>query len=245
MRVAAMADIHCTAASSGRLTGLFSQAAASSDVLLLCGDLTDYGRPEEASVLAGELRIPMRTTRVLGVLGNHDHESGQAPAVARILSEAGVTMLDGTTCEVRGIGFTGVKGFLGGFEPHALGAWGEESIKSLVREVKAEAWKLEKGLAALKGARRIVLLHYSPIRTTVEGESGEVFPFLGSSHLERALDRHDVTAVFHGHAHKGRLEGRTRGNIPVYNVAMGVLRQHLPDGPHFRIIEVDGPEAAE
>ena len=218
------------------LRPLFMQIAQSADVLLLCGDLIDYGLPEEAIVLAKEIRslkIP-----VLAVLGNHEFESGKQDEVKRIFSDAGAMLLDGDAREVDGVGFVGVKGFAGGFGERALGPWGEETIKRFVHEAIDEALKLESALARLRSDKRIVLLHYSPIEATVIGEPAEIFPFLGSSRLEEPLNRYPVTAVFHGHAHHGAPEGRTKTDVPVYNVAMKLLQRVFPDRPAFRIMEI-------
>lgn len=236
VRIAAVGDIHCTKTSQGALEPLFSEASEQADVLLLCGDLTDYGLPEEAHVLVKELaaaKIP-----VLAVFGNHDYESGKQAEIEQILSDAGVTILDGTACEVEGIGFAGVKGFAGGFGSKALGAWGEDAIKSFVHEAVNEALKLESALARLQTQERIAVLHYSPIQETVEGEPPEIFPFLGSSRLEDAINRYSVTAAFHGHAHKGRLQGLSSNNIPVYNVSMPLLQKNFPEKPSFYLLEI-------
>lgn len=237
VRIAAVADIHCTKTSQGALQPLFTQAAASADILLLCGDLTDYGLPEEAHVLVHELAAARRMPTI-GVLGNHDEESGKHEQVRDILCEAGVVMLDGQSCEVMGIGFAGVKGFAGGFGRGALGLWGEEAIKAFVREAINEALKLETALARLRTERRVAVLHYAPIQTTVEGEPPSIFPWLGSSRLEEPLTRYPVDAVFHGHAHHGRPEGRIRDTTPVYNVSLPVLRATFPDRPPFRVLEL-------
>jgi Icc-related predicted phosphoesterase len=218
------------------MPGLFAQIAKQADMLLMCGDIVDYGLPEEAVVIAKEisnLRIP-----VLAVLGNHEYESGKQEAVVRILSEAGALFLDGDAREVQGIGFAGVKGFGGGFGERALGPWGEEMIKRFVHEAISEALKLERALARLRSDKRIVLLHYAPIQATVVGEPLEIFPFLGSSRLEEPLNRYPVTAVFHGHAHRGSPEGRTKNDVPVYNVAMKLLQHTFPNQPPFRLIEI-------
>jgi Icc-related predicted phosphoesterase len=215
---------------------LFSRIGAKADVLLLCGDLVDYGLPEEAAILAKEIsavKIP-----ILAVLGNHEFESGQQEDVKRIFSNAGVMLLDGDAQEINGVGFAGVKGFAGGFGERALGPWGEEIIKRFVHEAIDEALKLESALARLRSDKRIVLLHYSPIQSTVVGEPPEIFPFLGSSRLEEPLNRYPVTAVFHGHAHHGTPEGRTKNDVPVYNVAMKLLQRSFPDQPSFRVIDI-------
>jgi Icc-related predicted phosphoesterase len=236
VRLAAVGDIHCTKTSQGVLQPLFSKITETADVLLLCGDVTDYGLPEEAHVLVQELSAV--TIPTIAVFGNHDYQSGKQDEVQQILTDAGVTVLDGDSCEVQGIGFAGVKGFAGGFGSKALGPWGEDLIKQFVHEAVDEALKLETALAKLQTPQRIVMLHYSPIQATVEGEPPEIFPFLGSSRLEEPLTRYEVTAAFHGHAHKGHLEGRTSSNIPVYNVSMPLLQTALPDQPPFRLLEI-------
>src|SRR5215216_2282316 len=236
VRLAALSDLHYSKSSQGSFQPLFSQIAESADVLLLCGDLTDYGLVEEARILAKDLapvKIPM-----VGVLGNHDFEAGQEHDIAQVLTDVGLHVLDGDTWEYHGVGFAGVRGFCGGFGRGALGPWGEKIIKDFVHEAVQEALKLESALARLKSEQRIVLLHYSPIRATVEGEPLEIYPFLGSSRLEDPLSRFDVTAVFHGHAHKGAPEGRTQTGIPVFNVAHTVLQANYPDQPAFRLFEV-------
>jgi Icc-related predicted phosphoesterase len=208
------------------------------DVLLLCGDLTDYGLPEEAQILAHEIQIGC-TIPIVGVLGNHDYESGRCEEVRKILLDAGVTMLDGDACEIGGCGFVGVKGFCGGFGKRTVEPWGEKALKSFVHTTVEEAIKLEKALMRQTSATCVALMHYSPIQATVEGEPLEIYPFLGSSRLEEPLAKRDVAAVFHGHAHKGSLEGRTSSGIPVYNVAMPLLRRVAPGGQPYRVVTVE------
>lgn len=237
LRIAAVADIHVRKTSQGAFQSLFNTAAENADVLLLCGDLTDYGTAEEARVLAKELNASRRIPTI-AVLGNHDVESGAEKEVVQILTDAGVIVLDGDSHEISGVGFAGVKGFAGGFGRRQLGAWGEKVTKDFVHEAIEESLKLEAALARLRTPQKIGVLHYSPIYATVEGEPEQIIPFLGSSRLEDALDRYRVTAVFHGHAHRGRPEGRTKGNAPVYNVAMALLQASFPDKPPLRIIEV-------
>lgn len=236
VRIAAVGDVHCTKTSQDKLKPLFTQANEQADILLLCGDLTDYGLPEEAQVLVHELNTVKIPT--LAVFGNHDYESGQAEAVQQILADADIRVLDGEACEVAGIGFAGVKGFAGGFGSRMLQAWGESLIKQFVHEAVEEALKLESALAKLHTTQRIAILHYAPIQATVEGEPCEILPFLGSSRLEEPLTRYSVTLALHGHAHHGQLEGRTNSNIPVYNVSMPLLEKHFPDRPPFRILEI-------
>lgn len=242
VRLAAVGDLHCTKNTGADLRAFFQAAAESADVLVLCGDLTDYGLPEEAHVLADGLaaaRIP-----IVGVLGNHDYESGKQEEVVHILTSAGVRILDGEACEIHGVGFAGVKGFAGGYGRRALGPWGETSIKQFVNEAIHEALKLESALAKLRTEQRIAILHYSPIEATVQGEPPEIFPFLGTSRLEEPLIRYPVNVVFHGHAHRGQPEGKTANNIPVYNVAKPLLARTYPDRPAYRIVEISKSEAA-
>ena len=238
VRFAAVGDLHCTKDSAGSLRSFFAQAAEAADVLLLCGDLTDYGTTEEAKVLAGELAQIAMARPVVAVLGNHDHESGQPEVVARILKDAGVRVLDGEAVEVQGVGIAGVKGFAGGFGRGALGPWGEQAIKTFVQEALHEALKLESALAKLRTPDRIALLHYSPIAATVQGEPLEIFPFLGTTRLEEPLIRYPVSAVFHGHAHRGTPEGKTVNGTPVFNVAMPLLRHTWPQRPPFKLLEL-------
>lgn len=230
-----MGDLHCTSATRGKLRPLFADAAEAADILVMCGDLTDHGLPEETHVLAEELsaaKIPM-----VGVLGNHDYESGQEEEVKRILGHAGVQILDGDACEIHGVGIAGAKGFAGGYGRRALGPWGEPTVKQFVNEALREALKLETALSKLRTHHRIALLHYSPIEETVQGEPREIFAFLGTSRLEDPLIHYPVNVVFHGHAHRGYPEGTTLNNVPVYNVAKPLLEHTYPDQPPFRVME--------
>jgi Icc-related predicted phosphoesterase len=237
LRIAAVGDIHLSRASQGQFHAMFAQISTNADVLLLCGDLTDYGAPEEARLLARELS-PTVKIPTLAVLGNHEFEGGREDEVRAILVDAGVTVLDGEATEVHGVGFAGVKGFGGGFGRGALGPWGERAIKQFVQAAVDEALKLEGALARLRTHRRVAMLHYSPVRATVEGEPPEIYPYLGSSRLEEPINRYRVNAVFHGHAHRGRPEGRTSAGVPVYNVAMPLLAHLNPDRPPYLIVEL-------
>ena len=240
VRVAAISDIHYTKASQGALANLFAQVTDEADVFVLAGDLTDFGLAEEAKILAKDLTSSLKIPAV-GVLGNHDFEAGEEKELNKILTDAGVRMLDGDTCEISGVGFAGIRGFCGGFGRGALGAWGEPVIKAFVHEAIAEALKLESALARLRVEHRIAVMHYAPVRDTVEGEPLEIYPFLGSSRLEEPLSRFDVTAVFHGHAHKGALEGKTSKGIPVFNVSMPLLHQ---SNQQYKLLEVHLAESA-
>jgi len=237
VRVAAMGDLHCSKKSQGQFQAMFTAAAELADILLICGDLTDYGLPEEAEVLVKELASAAQLP-IIAVLGNHDFESGREAEVRQILVDAGLLLLDGDAAVIQGIGFAGVRGFAGGFGRGTLGSWGEKTIKAFVQEAVDEAMKLESALARLRTESRIAVLHYAPIRATVENEPVEIFPFLGCSRLEDPLNRYPVTAVVHGHAHNGCPEGRTAAGVPVYNVALPLLRKTFPDQPPFRILEI-------
>lgn len=241
VRLAAIGDVHYTLSSRGMFQAICPYVSEHADILLLCGDIVDDGRAEEARLFVKELTAGIKIP-VLAVLGNHEYEAGQVHEVRQIFSDAGIVLLDGEAHEIHGIGFAGVKGFAGGFGEHALQAWGESTLKRFVHETVEESLKLESALAKLRTPHRIALLHYAPVKATVEGEPVEIYPFLGSSRLEEPLNRYSVTAVFHGHAHRGQPAGKTGGNIPVYNVAMPVLRCAFPDRPPVRLVEL--PAAA-
>jgi Icc-related predicted phosphoesterase len=199
-------------------------------VLALCGDLTTLGLPNEAQYLANEVRncpIP-----IVAVLGNHDHESGQAEAVKKILRAANVQFLGEETFVHNDVGFAGVKGFGGGFGRHMLTSFGEEGIKKFVGEALHESLKLENALQRLTTEKTVVVLHYAPIVGTIQGECPEIFPFLGSSRLAETIDAFEVSAVFHGHAHHGACEGRTNKGVPVYNACWELMRNKRPDQPY-------------
>ena len=172
---------------------------------------------------------------VVGVLGNHDYESGEQEDVKRILRDAGMNVLDGQSCEIGGVGFVGVKGFAGGFGRRMLGSFGEPAIKQFVNEIMNENLRLENAMRQVRAKRSLVILHYAPIVDTIESEPLEIYPFLGSSRLAETIDRFKVTAVVHGHAHRGRYEGRTPGGQRVYNVARHIEK---PTGKPYAILEL-------
>lgn len=244
VRLAAVGDLHYGKGSRGTLQSLFAALTrVEADILILCGDLTDYGLPEEALELAHEIIAGVKIP-VVGVLGNHDYEAGAASEVRRIMSEAGVRLLDGETVEVQGIGFAGVKGFAGGFGRGVLGPWGEDVVKRFVHEAVDEALKLESALARLRTPTKVAILHYAPIVDTVAGEPREIYPYLGCSRLEEPLARYQVTAVFHGHAHHGAQTGRISNGTPVYNVSLPLLLAVSPDQPvHVLDVSLAGAEA--
>lgn len=233
LKVAAIGDLHVRQERTSVLRDLFAEISNAADVLVLCGDLTDVGNPREAEVLAEELRacsIP-----VIGVLGNHDYECGHAEEVANILRRAGLRLLDGQSCEIDDVGFVGVKGFAGGFGRRMLSSFGEAAVKSFVAEAMSEAMRLENAMRAVKNERAMVVLHYAPIAETIADEPPEIYPFLGCSRLAETIDRFKVSAVVHGHAHRGRYEGRTPGGAPVYNVAFTVEK---PTGRPYALLEI-------
>jgi Icc-related predicted phosphoesterase len=215
---------------------VFDKVSQNADVLALCGDLTQLGLPAEARKLANDLR----TCRVpvVAVLGNHDHQSGHAEEVKKILRSAKVTILEETeTFEIKGVGFAGAKGFGGGFGKHMLTPFGEDSIKHFVSEAVNESLRLEVALNSLRTEKVVVVLHYSPIAATVVGEPPEIYPFLGSSRLAETIDHFDVNVVFHGHAHHGTHEGKTMKGTPVYNCCMQILQKIAPEQP-YALVEI-------
>jgi Icc-related predicted phosphoesterase len=237
VRLAAVGDLHYGKGSRGTLQPVFAALArVNADILILCGDLTDYGHPEEATELARELVSGVKIP-IVGVLGNHDYEAGAVGDVRRILSDSGVKLLDGETVEVQGIGFAGVKGFAGGFGRGVLGPWGEEAVKRFVHEAVDEALKLESALARLRVPVKVAILHYAPIADTVDGEPREIYPYLGCSRLEEPLTRYPVSAVFHGHAHHGAAEGKTSNGTPVYNVSLPLMQAVDANQP-FRLLDL-------
>jgi Icc-related predicted phosphoesterase len=228
-----MGDLHVHEGQSAPWRDIFVEVSRCARVLALCGDLTDLGRPSEARLLAEELKAC--TIPVVAVLGNHDYECGHVDEVREILRGTGMHLLDGTSCEIDGVGFVGVKGFCGGFGRHMLGAFGEPAIKTFVSETMDEAMRLENAMRRVASRRAVVLLHYAPVLDTVVDEPPEILPFLGSSRLAETIDRFTVSAVLHGHAHRGRYQGRTPGGAPVYNVAAHIAK---PNGKAYALIEV-------
>jgi uncharacterized protein len=230
---AAIGDLHVREDRTSLYRELFAEISSKAEVLVLCGDLTDVGKPREAEVLAEDLRacsIP-----VVGVLGNHDYESDQAEEVEKILKAAGMHLLNGQSYETNGVAFVGVKGFVGGFGRRMLASFGEAVLKTFVAESVKEAMRLENAMRAVGNERAVVVLHYAPILDTVEGEPLEIFPFLGSSRLGETIDRFKVSAVVHGHAHHGCYHGHTPRGAPVYNVAFPVEKS---TGRPYALIKV-------
>jgi Icc-related predicted phosphoesterase len=223
-RLAAVADLHCRQDQHGRFRDLVRMVNGEAEGLVLAGDLTDHGLVDEAETLAEALallRVPCAA-----VLGNHDFEGNAVKEIVRILAEAKVEVLDGDHAVFhKRLGVAGVKGFAGGFEKGMLQAFGEPAVKAFVQEAVNEGLKLEAALAQLDLPRKVVLMHYAPIAATTDGEDPALRPFLGTTRLAAPCDAFGAIAVFHGHAHHGAPEGRTPGGIPVYNVAMPVLKR--------------------
>jgi Icc-related predicted phosphoesterase len=229
MRLAAVADIHIKAENHERDVHQFSEVNDLGDVLVIAGDFTNHGMPDEMrGVLAviEHIHIP-----IIGVLGNHDHESGHQDELAGMLRLAGVHLLDGHCYEIDGIGFAGTKGFCGGFAPYELMPFGEQGIKTFVEIAEREAIKLDYGLAQIQAPKKVTITHYSPIKETIAGEPEAIFPFLGSSRLERALESHRPVLALHGHAHKGTFSAETKSGIRVCNVALPILRARGEEHP--------------
>jgi uncharacterized protein len=235
MRIAATADLHFAPANQVVLRDQLSRARDEADVLVLAGDLTNYGQPAEMEPLLNalvRLRVP-----TIAVLGNHDYECGKEQELMQMMTSEGIKVLDGSAYERDGVGFAGTKGFVGGFGRGVLTAFGEPEIKTFVRASIDEALKLERGMSQLRTPKRVVVLHYSPIAATVRGEDPEVTPFLGTSRLAEVIDRHGADLVVHGHAHHGTLEGQTLAGVPVRNVAITLL-QAQPNPSTYRVFDI-------
>ncbi len=235
MRIAATADLHFTPARFSALHDQLNHVRDEADVFVLAGDLTNYGRPEEMEPLLNvlvRLRLP-----TIAVLGNHDYESGRENDLMRMLTQEGIKVLDGSAYERDGVGFAGTKGFIGGFGRGVLTAFGEPEVKAFVRASIDEALKLERAVSQLRTKKRVIVLHYSPIAGTVDGEAPEIYPFLGTSRLAEVVDRHGADLVLHGHAHNGTCDGKTTGGVPVHNVAITLLQAQNPPAV-YRVFEV-------
>lgn len=226
-RIAAVGDIHVRENDQGKWVEFFRQVSEIADVLLLCGDLTDTGHLVEAEILAEEIKAC--TIPVIGVLGNHDYERNHQREIKKIMEAVKVHMLDGEAIILGGVGFAGAKGFGGGFDRYALSMFGEDMFKKFVQETVDETLKLDRALNQLESEHpevvKIVLLHYAPIKDTIEGEPEQIFPFMGSSRLVEPLETRQALAAFHGHAHIGKIEGQTSKGVKVFNVSKPVLEK--------------------
>jgi uncharacterized protein len=227
VRIAAAGDVHCSPERREEIQASFTRIASEADAVLLAGDLTIHGVPEEAAVLAEVCRdLPVP---VVAVLGNHDWHGGRHDEIVSVLEEAGITVLDRgwTVCDLNGtrVGIVGTKGFVGGFPDSALPDFGEPVLRAVYAETTAEVAALDKGLEAVSGCPlRVVLLHYAPTSTTLEGEPKGIYAFLGSDRLAGPIAEHTPDLVLHGHGHAGQFEGFI-GAIPVFNVSVPVMRR--------------------
>lgn len=235
MRIAATADLHFTPQSYDRIREQMGHVRDEADLLVLAGDLTNYGKISEMESLLNalmRLRVP-----IVAVLGNHDYESGQEEELMRMMTAEGIKVLDGTGYEREGVGFAGTKGFLGGFGRGVLTAFGEREVKAFVQASIDETLKLERALSLLRTERRVVVVHYAPIPHTVQGEPSEIFPYLGTSRLAEVVDRNGANLILHGHAHHGRGEGKTTAGIPVHNVSLPLIQAGNPSKA-YKIFDV-------
>jgi Icc-related predicted phosphoesterase len=236
VRIAAAGDIHASPENREPVAEAFARVEHEVDLVLLAGDLTTLGEPEQAAVLA-EICRPL-DLRVITVLGNHDWHADRRDEIVAVLEEAGVTVLDRswTTCEFDGarVGVVGTKGFVGGFPDSQLPDFGEPSLRRVYAETTAEVEAIERGLDEIDSCDyRIVLLHYAATTTTLEGEPRVIWAFLGTDRLARPIAEHKPDVVLHGHAHRGSFEGFI-GDVPVYNVAVPVMKRD------FFVFELDG-----
>ncbi|MGW7078096.1 metallophosphoesterase family protein [Streptomyces sp. NPDC054866] len=244
IRVAAVGDIHMGLDSHGVLRPAFETLPDCADLLLLAGDLTRHGTPEEARVVAQEVAgLPVP---VIAVLGNHDHHDERPEEVTAILREAGVHVLEGqgTVVEVDGtrVGVAGTKGFGGGFIGRSGSEFGEPLMKEFIRYTRRRAEGLRASLLDLAEQDcevRVALTHFAPVPDTLAGEPLEIYPFLGSYLLAEAIDEAGADLAVHGHAHAGTEHGMTSGGVPVRNVAQPVIRKA------FNVYHLPGPAMAK
>jgi Icc-related predicted phosphoesterase len=235
MKIAATADLHFSPQAYDKVREPMARVREEADVLVIAGDLTNYGKPEEMHSLLNalvRLRVP-----IIAVLGNHDYESGQEQELIKMMTSEGIKVLDGSSYEREGVGFAGTKGFLGGFGRGILTAFGEKEVKAFVQASVDEAMKLERSLAMLRTSKTVIVTHYAPVCDTVLGEPAEIWPYLGSSRLAEVIDRHQAVLALHGHAHHGQLNGKTTGGVPVHNVAMSLLLANNGGKP-YRVFEI-------
>src|SRR5205085_3480903 len=224
IRVAAAGDVHASDFTSDRINESFARVQEEADLVLLAGDLTTHGEPDEAKVLAGACRGA--TIPICAVLGNRDLHAGKGDEIAAILRDAGVDLLEreATVYELNGIevGIVGTKGFVGGFPGSALADFGEPLLRQLYAETTAEVDAISAGLQEIGYCQlRIVLLHYAPTADTLHGEPEGIWTFLGCDRLAVPIAEYRPDIVLHGHAHAGSFEGAV-GPVPVYNVAVHV-----------------------
>lgn len=236
MRIAATADLHFSPPTYDKIREPFTHVRDEADILVIAGDLTNYGKPEEMQSLLNalvRLRIP-----IVAVLGNHDYECGQEHELMKMMASEGIKVLDGSSYERDGVGFAGTKGFIGGFGRGILTAFGEKEVKAFVQASIDETLKLERALAMLRTEKTVIVTHYAPICDTVRGEPVEIWPYLGSSRLAEVIDRHKATVAVHGHAHHGQVEGKTSGGIPVHNVSLPLLIAQDKQAKPYKVVEI-------
>jgi Icc-related predicted phosphoesterase len=238
VRIAAAGDVHCAPENRDAVLTAFDAIEGAADVVLLAGDLTTTGEPEQADVLAEACRG--METPVVAVLGNHDLHASRGDEVVEVLTEAGIEVLDRSHTTLRGcgIGIAGTKGFVGGFRGLGLPDFGEPSLRAIYAETTAEVEALGAGLHEIALCPfRIALLHYAPAPETLQGEPPEIWTFLGSDRLAAPILEHRPDLVLHGHAHSGRLQADLDG-VPVYNVSVPVM------GQDFWLFELSGAAQA-
>lgn len=235
MRIAATADLHYSPQSYDHIREPLGHVRDEADVLVIAGDLTNYGKPEEMHSLLNalvRLRLP-----IVAVLGNHDYESSCEQELMKMMTDEGIKVLDGSSYERDGVGFAGAKGFIGGFGRGVLTAFGEKEIKAFVQASLDETLKLERALSMIRTEKIVIVTHYAPICETVMGEPQEIWPYLGSSRLAEVIDRHGAKLALHGHAHHGKPDGKTSGGVPVHNVALSLVMQHNGGKP-YKVFDV-------
>ncbi|MFB3815160.1 MAG: metallophosphoesterase [Terriglobales bacterium] len=235
MRIAALADLHFSPQSYDRIREPMGHVREEADVLVIAGDLTNFGKPQEMESLLNALvrvRIP-----TIAVIGNHDCESGHENELMRMMTQEGIKVLDGTAYERDNVGFAGTKGFPGGFGRGVLTAFGEKEVKAFVQAAIDETMKLERALMQVRTPKTVVVVHYAPIVGTVQGEAPEIYPYLGTSRLAEVIDRHGADLVLHGHAHHGAPDGKTTAGVPVHNVALHLNMKQNPPKP-YRVFDV-------
>jgi len=235
MRIAATADLHYSPQSYDHIREPLAHVRDEADVLVIAGDLTNYGKPQEMHSLLNalvRLRLP-----IIAVLGNHDYESSCEEELMKMMTDEGIKVLNGSSYERDGVGFAGAKGFVGGFGRGLLTAFGEKEIKAFVQASLDETLKLERALSMIRTEKIVIVTHYAPICETVMGEPQEIWPYLGSSRLAEVIDRHGAKLALHGHAHHGKPDGKTSGGVPVHNVALSLLMQHNGGKP-YKVFDV-------
>ena len=240
VRIAAAGDVHVRETHRRQVADAFARAGEGVDAILLAGDLTTHGEPEQAEVLAAACR-PLDVP-VIAVLGNHDWHVNRRDELVAVLEDAGVVVLDPgvATFDARGrdVAVVGAKGFVGGFPGSHLPDFGEPVLRQVYAECTAEVEALDRGLREVAVCSvRIVLLHYAPVVDTLRGERRDIWAFLGSDRLAAPIVEHDPHLVLHGHAHGGAFAGRI-GEVPVYNVSVPVT------GRDFCVFELAGATAA-